>query len=110
MLLRGEAKELSMEKIEALEQIKQFVMEHELPRADVALFGVKCPYCGKSDRIRQLETADELNGALQKADIEQYKLLRQSLVTENATLGICKFCFNALRLDLDQGLAEPLYD
>jgi hypothetical protein len=99
-----------MEKIEAVEQIKLFVMEHELPRTDIALFGIKCPYCGKSDRIRQLETPEELNGALEKTNLEQYKMLRRSLVKEDATLGICKFCFNALELDLDEGVAEPLLD
>ena len=99
-----------MEIIEALGQIKQFVMEHDLPRSDVALFGIKCPYCGKSDRIRQLETPEELHGALLKADVEQYKVIRRSLIKEDATLGMCKFCFNALKLDLDKGLAEPLLD
>jgi hypothetical protein len=96
--------------IEALGHIKQFVMEHDLPRSDVALFGIKCPYCGKSDRIRQLETPEELHGALLKADVEQYKVLRRSIVKDDATLGMCKFCFNALNLDLDKGLAEPLLD
>jgi hypothetical protein len=99
-----------MDKIEALGQIMQFVMEHDLPRSDVARFGIKCPYCGKSDRIRQLETPEELHGALLKADVEQYKVLRRSLVQEDATLGFCKFCFNALKLDLAKGLAEPLLD
>ena len=99
-----------MEKIEAMMGIKHFVLEHNLPRTDMALFGIKCPYCGKSDRIRQLETPKELNGDLLDADLEYYAMLWGSLAQEDATLGICKFCLNPLRLDLDRGLAEPGLD
>jgi hypothetical protein len=99
-----------MEIIEAMLGIKHFVLEHDLPRTDIALFGIKCPYCGKSDRIRQLETPGELNGDLLNADLEQYQVLWQSLAKEDAALGFCKFCLNALRLDQELGLAEPLLD
>jgi len=51
-----------------------------------------------------------LNGDLLTADLEHYKVLRGSLVNEDVTLGICKFCLNALRLDLDKDLAQPLLD
>jgi hypothetical protein len=99
-----------MEKIEAMMQINDFVIVHDLPRTDMAHLGIRCPYCGKSDRIRQLETPEELTGDLLNADLEHYKMLRRNLVKEDVTLGICKFCLNALRLDLDKGLAEPLLD
>lgn len=99
-----------MEKLEAMTAIKQFVMEHGLPRMDLALFGVKCPYCGKSDRIRQLEPPRDLNGDLSTSDLETYAKLWKALVEEDARLGLCKFCLNPLRLDLDENRAEPLFD
>ena len=99
-----------MDKREALSQIRQFVLAHGLPRTDMTYFGIRCPYCGKSDRIRLLETPEELNGDLLTADLEHYKVLWGSLVNEDVTLGICKFCLNALRLDLDKDLAQPLLD
>ena len=44
---------------EAVERLKLFAICHGLPQTDMALFGIKCPYCGKSDRIRALEKPDE---------------------------------------------------
>ena len=41
-----------LETNEATEVLKTFVLTHGLPKTDMALFGIKCPYCGKSDRIR----------------------------------------------------------
>jgi len=99
-----------MEPMEAMTAIKRFVMEHRLPKTEIALFGVKCPYCGKSDRIEQLETPEELNRDLLNADLKHYKMLWRSLAKEDALLGICKFCLNVLGLDLEKGLAEPLLD
>ena len=49
-----------METNEAAEVLKTFVLTHGLPKTDMALFGIKCPYCGKSDRIRELEEPDAL--------------------------------------------------
>ena len=99
-----------MKTIESMAALKLFIMEHGLPKIDMALFGVKCPYCGKSDRIRQLETPEELNGDLASADLEQYTTLWQSLAKEDVLLGFCKFCLNPLKLDLAQGQAEPLFE
>ena len=64
-----------MDKLEAMIGLKNFVMEHGLPRTEITLFGIKCPYCGKSDRIRQLETPDDLNGDLAEPDLERYTQL-----------------------------------
>jgi len=99
-----------METIEAMAAIKLFVMDHGLPRTDLALFGIKCPYCGKSDRIRQLETPEELRGSLAGADLERYTTLWQSLAKKDVQLGFCKFCLNPLKLDLAGGQAEPLFE
>jgi hypothetical protein len=51
-----------LETNEAVEELKKFVLEHSLPKTEMALFGILCPYCGKSDRIRQLENPQALAG------------------------------------------------
>jgi hypothetical protein len=99
-----------MDKSEAMAELKRFVLDHGLPRTEMALLGIKCPYCGKSDRIRQLETPQELHRGLPEADLQQYTALWKSLAEEDGLLGICKFCLNPLKLDLDESLAEPLFD
>lgn len=99
-----------MDKSEAIAELKRIVLDHGLPRTEMALFGIKCPYCGKSDRIRQLETPQELYGGLPEADLQQYTALWKSLAEDDGLLGICKFCLNPLKLDLEESLAEPLLD
>lgn len=96
-----------MDKLEAMSDLKNFVIEHGLPRTEITLFGIKCPYCGKSDRIRQLETPDDLKG---EPDLERYTQLWHFLVGADAALGMCKFCLNPLKLDLDEGRAEQLFE
>lgn len=97
----------AMDRREAMALIKRLVIECELPRTDMALFGILCPYCGKTDRIRQLEPPSNLEGVLAEADLEVYKSVWNILVLNGEDLGVCRFCFNPLRLNLDQGLAEP---
>jgi hypothetical protein len=75
-----------LETNEAAEKLKTFVLTHGLPTTDMALFGIKCPYCGKSDRIN----------------------LWDQLARSNGSLGVCKFCQNLLLLQ-DQASAVPLY-
>ncbi len=99
-----------MNKLEAMTGLKNFVMEHDLPKTEMALFGIKCPYCGKSDRIRQLEAPEDLNGDLAKPDMERYTQLWRSLAEPDVVLGMCRFCLNPLKLDLDEGRAEQLFD
>jgi hypothetical protein len=84
-------------------------MEHGLPLTDMALFGIRCPYCGKSDRVRQLESPDELENDLPPADVEVYRNLWQSLISGDPGLGVCKFCQNVLRLP-DGNRAESLFE
>jgi hypothetical protein len=93
---------------QAVAEIKQFVIEHSLPKKDLALFGIRCPYCGKSDRIRQLEDPESLNGGLEAGEMAQYKDLWQCLTHFNGSLGVCKFCLNPLKL-LDNGQAESFF-
>jgi len=98
----------AMDRREATASIKRLVIECELPRTDMALFGILCPYCGKTDRIRRLESPPDLEGVLLEADLEVYKGVWSILVLNGEDLGVCKFCFNPLKLSLDEGLAGPV--
>jgi len=98
-----------MAKQEDVEQLRQFVMEHGLPLTDMALFGVRCPYCGKSDRIRALESPEELENDLPAENLDAYRQLWQSLSLVKSGLGVCKFCQNVLGLP-DGTRAEPLFE
>jgi hypothetical protein len=40
--------------------LRDVIFDLELPRTEFALYGVRCPYCGKSDRIHRLERPEEL--------------------------------------------------
>jgi hypothetical protein len=84
-------------------------MEHGLPLTDLALFGIRCPYCGKSDRVRALESPEELENDLPPDDLNVYRHLWDSLISENRGLGVCKFCQNTLRI-MDGNRAESLFE
>lgn len=98
-----------MEHNEAVEQLKKMVIDHGLPETDMALFGVYCPYCGKSDRIRQLESPDELEGDIGPEASEMYDRLWSRLAPPDQALAVCKFCQNPLGLHLEKGTAEALF-
>jgi len=94
---------------EAAEVLKTFVLTHGLPQTDMALFGLKCPYCGKTDRIRELEKPDELTGQMDSKNMAIYFNLWDQLGRSNGALGVCKFCQNLLVLQ-DKARAAPLYE
>ena len=98
-----------METNEAAEVLKTFVLRHGLPKTDMALFGIKCPYCGKSDRIRELEEPDALSKKIDSENMAIYFSLWDQLARSNGSLGVCKFCQNLLLLQ-DQASAAPLYE
>lgn len=98
-----------METNEAAEKLKTFVLTHSLPTTDMALFGIKCPYCGKSDRIRELEEPDVLSEKIDSENMAIYFSLWDQLASLNGSLGVCKFCQNLLLLQ-DQASAAPLYE
>ncbi len=98
-----------METNEVVQRLQQFILDHGLPKTDVALFGVKCPYCGKSDRIRQLENPEELHGKSDSEDIQKYSDFWAYFIRSNESLGVCKFCHNPLKIIEKSGNAEPLY-
>ncbi len=94
---------------EAVEKLQQFILDRDLPKTDMALFGIRCPYCGKSDRIRQLEAPDELHGVMDPEDIKKYTALWMNLAQSSESLGVCKFCQNPLKVFLEEDKAEGLY-
>jgi hypothetical protein len=98
-----------LETNEAAEKLKTFVLTHGLPKTDLALFGIKCPYCGKSDRIRELEEPDALSKKIDSENMAIYFNLWDQLARSNGSLGVCKFCQNLLLLQ-DQASAAPLYE
>ena len=98
-----------METNEAAEALKTFVLMHGLPQTDMALFGIKCPYCGKSDRIRELEEPDALNRKMDSKNRAIYFNLWDQLARSTGSLGVCKFCQNLLLLQ-DKAGALPLYE
>ena len=93
----------------AAEVLKTFVLTHGLPKTDMALFGIKCPYCGKSDRIRELEEPDVLTQKMDSKNMAVYFNLWDQLARLNGSLGVCKFCQNLLVLQ-DKTSAVPLYE
>jgi len=94
---------------EAAEKLKTFVLTNGLPKTDMALFGIKCPYCGKSDRIRELEEPDALSEKIDSENMAIYFSLWDQLARPNGSLAVCKFCQNLLLLQ-DQASALPLYE
>jgi hypothetical protein len=94
---------------EAVEELKTFVLTNGLPKTDMALFGIKCPYCGKSDRIRELEEPDALNEKMDSKQMATYLSLWGQLARSNGSLAVCKFCQNLLLLQ-DKANAAPIYE
>jgi hypothetical protein len=94
---------------EAVLVFQQFIIEHALPLTDMALFGVQCPYCGKADRIRELEHPEVISAKLDPETALTYGRLWQQLSQPDLELGVCKFCQNLLKLQ-NAGSAEPLYE
>lgn len=89
--------------------MEQLVIRNGLPRVDYALFGVKCPYCGKMDRICRLETPAELKQDMDAGDALAYAERWNTVSRPDRSLGVCKFCHNLLKLG-DTMNAEPLVE
>jgi hypothetical protein len=98
-----------LETNEAVEELKTFVLKHGLPQTDMALFGIMCPYCGKSDRIRKLEEPDALIEKMDSKNIAFYLKLWDQLTRSNGSLCVCKFCQNLLLLQ-DKANAVPIFE
>ena len=87
---------------EDIEGYRQLIRELGLPRQDFALFGLRCPYCGKSDRINRLEKPEELETCP-----EEYQRLWKKFGGEG-DLVVCKFCEVLLVMGKDRSSATPL--
>ena len=98
-----------METHAAAEELRTLVLKHSLPKTDMTLFGIKCPYCGKSDRIRELEAPAALTEKMDSKDMAIYVNLWDQLARSNGSLAVCKFCQNLLLLQ-DNVSASPLYE
>ncbi len=98
-----------MDHNEAVEQLKALTVNHGLPETDMSLFGVSCPYCGKTDRIRPLEPPDQLREDIGPEDMAAYRDLWSLLSPSDRTLAVCKFCQNPLALRENEARAEALY-
>ena len=99
-----------MEFNESVQKLRQFVIIHSLPKTDMALFGIKCLYCGKSDRIRQLESPNQLHEKMDPKDMQRYSDLWKRFTQSGDSLGVCKFSQNLLKLYIEKGKAEALYE
>ena len=91
-----------MNEWEEIEKFKNLILELELPRNDFALFGVKCPYCGKTDRIHKLEEPAEIGETSADYDKVWHKF------RPKGELVVCKFCQQVLILSKSRGSASPL--
>ncbi len=87
---------------EEIERFRYLAVELELPRHTFALFGVMCPYCGKTDRIHNLEEPSELSEA--PADYEEI----WNKFRPKGELAVCKFCRQVLLLSESKDSASPL--
>ncbi|MCG6879106.1 MAG: hypothetical protein LJE96_08185 [Deltaproteobacteria bacterium] len=96
-----------MHSIRTNEDLRNFVMEHGLPATEIGLFGVKCPYCGKSDQIRKLESPDDLKDLVEEKELAAYSAFLKVILPPDRSIGVCRFCRNCLILN-GNGQAEPI--
>ena len=89
---------------EEFENFREMITELGLPRHDFALFGVRCPYCGKSDRIHQLERPAEVAGV----PAEYARFWERS--ADGGELVLCKFCRQVLKYTESDHQAVPLVE
>ncbi|MGD9974358.1 MAG: hypothetical protein AB7S77_14955 [Desulfatirhabdiaceae bacterium] len=100
-----------MDCYEAIQKIKLFVIENDLPKTDTGVFGIRCPYCGKLDRIRKLEPPEALSGRMSVESLTEYQTIWHGFsFSPTSCLGVCRFCQNPLELSMDSGIARPLDD
>ena len=93
--------------LEAALKLQELVMRHGLPCSDYALFGVKCPYCGKIDRVSQLETPEKLQQNMDAEEARMYTEHWHRLARPDHSIGVCTSCHNLLSLNENTD-AKPL--
>jgi hypothetical protein len=94
--------------INDIEKLHKILIEEGLPQTDRGLYGLKCPYCGKSDRIRELEPPHVLESVLGSSALSVYEEIWHRFEMPASALGVCKFCQNPLRIPSTGTLAVPL--
>jgi len=85
--------------IKPIEDLQRFIIEHGLPATEMALFGVKCPYCGKSDRIRALDPPEDMTDVIGPDATGAYAALLEKLPTPASSIGVCQFCRNCSEIN-----------
>jgi len=93
----------------AVATLKEIALDKGLPHTEYALFGVRCPYCGKMDRIRPLEPPDEIEEILGE-ELSRYREAWEVLARQDCEVGICWFCRQVLRLEEDMTSAGPFQE
>lgn len=96
-----------MKNHEAVDQLGRLILTHDLPESDFTLYNIRCPYCGKPDRIRELESPEDLNSRLTPRDLTAYSEIWQQFTRPDESLGVCKFCNNPVKLT-GSNSAQPL--
>ena len=87
---------------EDIEHYRNLIRDLGLPKREFALFGIRCPYCGKSDRINPLEKPEALATCP-----EDYRKLWEQF-GRAGELVVCKFCEVLLVMDKDEKSVTPL--
>jgi len=87
-----------------VEGFRSLIIELDLPQRANILFGVRCPVCGKTDRICLLEPPDELAGNL--GQYARYIELWSLLKVDGEYLAVCKFCGYLHSIDGSEKLAK----
>ncbi len=97
---------------ERIETLREIILQYNLPRSDLALFGVLCPLCGKTDRIRELEPLEDLKNMLSQDEkaVELFEYCYKELLKTNFRLGVCKFCNMPIKIDSEKGQAFLLLE
>jgi len=68
-----------LESIEAIDKLKALIVDNDLPQTERSIYGVQCPYCGKSDRIRKLEPPEDLPETIESEVLKLYRDLWRQL-------------------------------
>ena len=95
-----------MDRNHAIELLQQIILENSLPRTDMALFGLLCPYCGKSDRIHGLEAPQRLNGTLAHDALLRYAEFAHLSKVAPGFLTLAPQCINGCRVAFTGGFVR----
>ena len=100
---------MTAQRLNTVMALQALVMRLGLPKMDYALFGIKCPYCGKMDRICMLDPPGEAQQTMDDEDAGEYARTWSVISQPGCSIGVCKFCNNLLNLNNTTN-AEPLAD